>query len=52
LANYLEIVINDLYSFTLPHAEEWAEASGNVHYSEAGFNAQGKEVARIIAEKL
>lgn len=52
LANYPDIVINDLYSFTLPHGEEWAEAPGNVHYNETGFNAQGKEVARIISENL
>ncbi len=52
LANYPDIVINDLYTFTLPHAEEWAEAPGNVHYNEAGFTAQGKEAARVITEIL
>lgn len=52
LANYPDIVINDLYAFTFPHAEEWAEGPGNVHYNEPGFTAQGKEVARIIAGNL
>lgn len=52
LANHPDIVINDLYTFTLPHLEEWAKKPGDVHYNELGFNEQGKEVGRIIAENL
>ena len=52
LANYPDIVINDLYSFTKPHSEGWAQEPGNVHYKDVGFLAQGKEVAKIIAEQL
>ncbi len=52
LANYPEIAINDLYSFTFPHLEAWALAPGNVHYNELGYTQQGKEVARVIAENL
>ncbi|TWU44259.1 hypothetical protein Q31b_17950 [Novipirellula aureliae] len=52
LAKYPDIIINDLYTFTKPNIEEWAQEPGNVHYNELGFNAQGKEVARIIAENL
>lgn len=52
LAAYPEIVINDLYAFTKPHQSEWQLASDNVHYNEAGFSAQGDEVARIIEKVL
>lgn len=52
LASYPNIVINDLFAFTKPHHEEWAQEPGNVHYNEVGFTKQGKEVARIIAENL
>tara|TARA_R110002072_G_scaffold29258_2_gene92856 strand:+ start:52762 stop:53025 length:264 start_codon:yes stop_codon:yes gene_type:complete len=52
LAKHPEIVINDLYAFTLPNIDEWAQEPGNVHYNELGFSQQGKEVARIINENL
>ncbi|KGL62314.1 SGNH/GDSL hydrolase family protein [Polaribacter sp. Hel1_85] len=52
LNNYPEIIINDLFAFTKPHYEKWAQEPGNVHYNELGFNQQGKEVARIIVENL
>jgi lysophospholipase L1-like esterase len=52
LVNYPDIAINDLYTFTFPHLEEWGQEPGNVHYNEVGFTKQGKEVARIIAENL
>lgn len=52
LVKHPDIVINDLYTFTRPHAEEWAQELGNVHYNELGFTKQGKEVARIITEIL
>lgn len=52
LSNYPDILVNDLYSFTFPHHEEWAQEAGNVHYNELGFRAQGEEVALVIAENL
>lgn len=52
LAKYPDIVINDLYTFTKPHQEQWAQAPGNVHYNQTGKDEQGREVARIIAENL
>ena len=52
LANYPDIIINDLYTFTKPHLEEWAQEPGNVHYKDLGFLAQGDEVARIIETQL
>ena len=52
LAKHPDIVINDLYSFTEPNSEEWAQEPGNVHYNELGFIKQGKEVARVISENL
>ncbi|MCG9793144.1 SGNH/GDSL hydrolase family protein [Flavobacterium algicola] len=52
IASYPSILINDLYSFTKPHAAEWHIAPANVHYNNQGKTAQGKEVAGIIAENL
>lgn len=52
LVKYPDIVINDLYTFTKPHQEQWAQKPGNVHYNNFGSNEQGKEVARIISENL
>jgi hypothetical protein len=52
LSNYPSIIINDLYSFTKPNFEKWSLNPGNVHYNNEGKVAQGKEVARIIAENL
>lgn len=52
LKNYPQIVINDLYSYTIPNHATWMQELGNVHYNKIGFTAQGKEVARVIAEIL
>lgn len=52
LLKHPDIVINDLYTFTKPHLEEWAQAPGNVHYKALGYSRQGQEVARVIAENL
>jgi hypothetical protein len=46
------IAVNDLYTFTLPHFDDWVVAKGNVHYNAIGTKAQGIEVARIIKQRL
>ncbi|MDF7826526.1 SGNH/GDSL hydrolase family protein [Pontiellaceae bacterium B12227] len=48
LKRYPEIVLNDLYAFTKPHHSDWWVKPGDVHYNDAGRQAQGEEVARII----
>ena len=52
LAQHPDILINDLYAFTKPHHREWAIADDNVHYNEAGHQAQGDEVAKVLLEVL
>lgn len=52
LSGYPEILINDLYAFTKPHHAAWQRAPDNVHYNEAGSNAQGDEAARVILQAL
>lgn len=52
LGNYPSITLNDLYNYTLPEHEKWAKKPGDVHYNNLGVTKQGKEVARIIEEKL
>jgi len=48
-----EIMINDLYTFTLPHHQEWAEEGlGNVHYNAQGSSQHGKKVADAILKAL
>lgn len=52
LVKYPSIVINDLYSFTKPNASQWHIKPADVHYNELGKTAQGKHVAKLIAENL
>lgn len=52
LANYPDIIINDLYALTLGNQDEWAEAPGNVHYNAIGSTAHGKQVAQHIKDCL
>lgn len=52
LSQYPDIVINDLFSFTTPHHEEWIVSPGDVHYNKLGFTAHGKRVAAVIKENL
>lgn len=52
LEDFPEIVVNDLYNFTLPHQSEWWTKPGNVHFVEKGYSAQGKEVAKYVREAL
>ena len=52
LRDFPGIAINDLFTFTKPNQPEWWTKPGNVHYNDAGKNAQGDEVARIIRAAL
>ena len=52
LANFPDISVNDLYAFTKPNQNEWAQEAGNVHFNELGYTCQGKEVARVIEQCL
>lgn len=52
LAKYPSIQINDLYAFTKPNEKEWYIKPHNVHYNNLGKTAQGKHVAKLIAENL
>lgn len=52
LEDFPEITVNNLYKFTLPHQPDWWTKPGNVHFTEVGYMAQGKEVARVIREAL
>ncbi|MDW5290766.1 SGNH/GDSL hydrolase family protein [Formosa sp. PL04] len=52
ISQYPNIDVNDLYTYTKPHQEIWAQEPGNVHYNALGSEEQGKEVARVISEQL
>ena len=45
------VAVNDLYSFALQHLGQW-QLPVNVHFTDAGSAALGKEVARVILEQL
>jgi hypothetical protein len=52
LKEYPEVVINDLYSFTMPNQKKWWSKPGNVHFNKEGCAAQGDETARVITKVL
>jgi hypothetical protein len=52
LEKYKDIVINDLYSFSLGIIEKYGEGEGNVHYAPQGQRLQGIEIADIIGKDL
>ena len=52
LADYPEVIINDLFTLTKPNQPQWWSEPGNVHYKKAGSNAQGDQVAEIILKTL
>jgi len=52
MKDHPEIVVNDLYNFTLPDHSAWWSEPGNVHFNQIGRAAQGDEVARVIVELL
>lgn len=52
LKDHKDIVVNDLYEFSIPILEAHAAAPENVHYTSEGYRLQGIEVARIIANVI
>ena len=52
LKKHPQIIVNDLYGFTLPNQKKWWTRAGNVHFAAAGRNAQGDEVARVIQHAM
>lgn len=52
LKDYKDIVLNDLYEFSIPVLEEFAVRPGNVHYKPEGSRLQGIEVARVISDVI
>jgi len=52
LVNYPSIIVNDLYDFTKPNETSWYIKPHNVHFNNSGKVAQGKHVAKVIAENL
>ncbi|MBK1879911.1 SGNH/GDSL hydrolase family protein [Pelagicoccus mobilis] len=52
LGNHEDIVINDLYSFTLPNQPKWWIRAGDVHYNVTGKTAQGDRVASVLLDNL
>ncbi|WP_158973909.1 SGNH/GDSL hydrolase family protein [Cellulophaga sp. L1A9] len=52
LKNHSDIIINDLYTFSIPLQKTYAEGPGNVHYQSEGSRQQGIQTAKIISEIL
>lgn len=52
LKEHPDIIVNDLYSFSVPLLKKYAIGPGNVHYKEEGSRRQGIRVAKVIAKAL
>lgn len=52
LAEFPDVVINDLHAFTQPHHADWWFAPGNVHFNPVGRQALGARVAEVIEAQL
>jgi hypothetical protein len=52
LKKYKDVKVNDLYQFSLPVIEQYAQSPGNVHYLPEGSRLQGIEVANVLASEL
>ena len=52
LENHKDVIVNDLYTFSIPVWESYGEGYGNVHYKAEGSRLQGIEVAEVIANTL
>ncbi|MGJ8592747.1 MAG: SGNH/GDSL hydrolase family protein [Aquaticitalea sp.] len=52
MKGYPEIIVNDLYTFSVPVLKEFANKPGDVHYKAEGSRLQGIEVAQVIANAL
>jgi hypothetical protein len=52
LADYPDIIVNDLHGLTKPNQSEWWVRPGDVHFNTVGKEAQADEVARIIRNML
>ena len=50
--DYPEVIVNDLYTFSIPIHKSYAKGPGNVHYNDEGARIQGIEVAKIIADAI
>ena len=52
LTAYPDIVINDLFTLTLPNQAQWWRKPGNVHFNATGSAKQAEQVAQVICEVL
>ena len=52
LKDHGEILVNDLYTFSVPVLEQHASGPGNVHFNSEGQRLQGMEVAKFLGRVL
>ena len=52
LQAFPEVIINDLFLLTQGKQGQWATKPGNVHFNDAGQDAQAQAVAEVIQEVL
>ncbi|WP_299668723.1 hypothetical protein [uncultured Polaribacter sp.] len=50
--DHKDIIINDLYKFSIPVLEKFAVRPGNVHFKAEGSRLQGIEVASVISDVI
>ncbi|MDO6597938.1 SGNH/GDSL hydrolase family protein [Oceanihabitans sp. 2_MG-2023] len=52
MKDYPEVIVNDLYTFSVPILKEYAKKPGDVHYKAEGSRLQGIQVAEKIANAI
>ncbi|MDB2385248.1 SGNH/GDSL hydrolase family protein [Polaribacter sp.] len=52
MKQYPEVIVNDLYTFSVPVLKEFGRKPGDVHYKAKGSRLQGIEVAKTIANAI
>ncbi|MBP1840093.1 SGNH/GDSL hydrolase family protein [Formosa algae] len=52
MKQHSDIIINDLYTFSIPVLEQFPEGPGNVHYKAEGSRLQGIQVAKVLGNVL
>ena len=52
LAEFPDVVINDLHAFTQPHQTDWWIRPGDVHFNTVGSQMLGAQVVEVIEAQL
>jgi len=52
MKDYQEIIVNDLFAFSIPVLKKHVNKPGDVHYKAEGSRLQGIEVAKVVGKTI